>query len=149
MANFAYGYYFSFMMKKIVFGLMMMAVFACSSPVVEEKIDIKVLEKEVMEIHDEVMPRMSEVVFLTDAIDSVMKQEKDTIKLHELGLIRESLVKSDKDMMHWMRSYESPAQPYDSTSLNYINKEKEKVIKLRALILKSIADANTALQNKK
>lgn len=137
------------MMKKIVLGLITMSVFACCNPVVEDKIDIKVLEKEVMEIHDEVMPRMSEVVFLTDAIDSVMKQEKDTIKLHELGLIRESLVKSDKDMMHWMRNYESPAQPYDSASLTYINKEKEKVIKLRALILKSIADANTALQNKK
>jgi succinate dehydrogenase flavin-adding protein (antitoxin of CptAB toxin-antitoxin module) len=135
-------------MKKTVFGLMMMVTFACGNPVVEERIDIKALEKEVMEIHDEVMPRMSEVVFLTDSIDSVMKQEKDTIKLQELGLIKESLVKSDKDMMHWMRSYESPAQPYDSASLNYINKEKEKVIKLRALILKSIADANTALQNK-
>lgn len=137
------------MMKKTVFGLIMIAAFACGNPVVEEKIDIKPLEKEVMEIHDEVMPRMSEVVFLTDAIDSVMKQEKDTMKLQELGLIKESLVKSDKDMMHWMRSYESPAQPYDSTSLNYINKEKEKVIKLRALILKSITDANTALQNTK
>ncbi len=127
----------------------MMFVFACANPVVEEKIDIKVLEKEVMGIHDEVMPRMSEVVFLSDAIDSVMKQEKDTIKLHKLGVIKESLVKSDQDMMHWMRSYKSPVQPYDSNSLNYINKEKEKVIKLRALILKSIVDANIALQNKK
>jgi hypothetical protein len=137
------------MMKETVFGLIMMFVFACANPVVEEKIDIKVLEKEVMGIHDEVMPRMSEVVFLSDAIDSVMKQEKDTIKLHKLGVIKESLVKSDQDMMHWMRSYKSPVQPYDSNSLNYINKEKEKVIKLRALILKSIVDANIALQNKK
>jgi hypothetical protein len=137
------------MMKETVFGLIMMFVFACANPVLEEKIDIKVLEKEVMGIHDEVMPRMSEVVFLSDAIDSVMKQEKDTIKLHKLGVIKESLVKSDQDMMHWMRSYKSPVQPYDSNSLNYINKEKEKVIKLRALILKSIVDANIALQNKK
>jgi succinate dehydrogenase flavin-adding protein (antitoxin of CptAB toxin-antitoxin module) len=137
------------MMKKLVFGMFIVFAFACSNPLVEEKIDIKPIEKEVMEIHDEVMPRMSEVIFLTDAIDSVMKQEKDTIKLQEFGVIKESLVKSDKDMMHWMRSYKSPAQPYDSISLNYINKEKEKVVKLRALILKSIADANTALKNKK
>jgi hypothetical protein len=134
-------------MKKTVFGLMMMVTFACGNPVVEEEIDIKPLEKEVMDIHDEVMPRMGEVVFLTDAIDSIMKVEKDTIKWKELNLIHEALVKSDKDMMHWMRSYESPAQPYDSTSVNYINKEKEKVIKLRALILKSIADGKAAIQN--
>jgi succinate dehydrogenase flavin-adding protein (antitoxin of CptAB toxin-antitoxin module) len=137
------------MMKKLVFGMFIVFAFACSNPLVEEKIDIKPIEKEVMEIHDEVMPRMSEVIFLTDAIDSVMKQEKDTIKLQEFGVIKESLVKSDKDMMHWMHSYKSPAQPYDSNSLNYINKEKEKVVKLRALILKSITDANTALKNKK
>ena len=148
-ANFAYNYYLSFMMKKLVFGIIIVSAFACCNNLVEEKIDIKPIEKEVMEIHDEIMPRMSEVVFLTDAIDSIMKQEKDTNKLQELWLIKESLVKSDKDMMHWMRIFESPSQPYDSSSLIYINKEKEKIIMLRALILKSIADANAALKNNK
>ncbi|MFN3444532.1 MAG: hypothetical protein ACK44D_02240 [Bacteroidia bacterium] len=134
-------------MKNYIFGFLLMFGFSCSNSVEDEKINIKTLEKEVMDIHDEVMPRMGEVVFLTDAIDSIIKVEKDTIKLKELNLIHEALVKSDKDMMHWMRSYESPAQPYDSSSVNYINKEKEKVIKLRALILKSIADGKAAIQN--
>jgi hypothetical protein len=134
-------------MENYIFGFLLMFVFSCSNSVEDEKIDIKTLEKEVMDIHDEVMPRMGEVVFLTGAIDSIIKVEKDTIKLKELNQIHEALVKSDKDMMHWMRSYESPVQPYDSSSVNYINKEKEKVIKLRALILKSIADGKAATQN--
>jgi hypothetical protein len=134
-------------MKNYVLGFLLIFVFSCSNTVVDEKIDIKTLEKELMDIHDEVMPRMGEVIFLTDAIDSLIKVEKDTVKRKELNLIHEDLVKSDKDMMHWMRSYESPAQPYDSSSINYINKEKEKVIKLRALILKSIADGKAATQN--
>lgn len=122
-----------------------MLSFSCNTPAVNT--NIKAIEKEVMDIHDDVMPRMGEVVFLTDTIDSMIKVEKDSTKLNELSLIHEALLKSDKDMMHWMRSYESPVQPYDSSTVSYINKEKEKVIKLRAFILKSISDGKTALQN--
>jgi succinate dehydrogenase flavin-adding protein (antitoxin of CptAB toxin-antitoxin module) len=77
----------------------------------------------------------------------LIKVEKDTTKRYELSLIHEALLKSDKDMMHWMRSYETPKEPYDSNAINYINNQKEKVSKLRVLILKSILDGKTALQN--
>ncbi len=132
-------------MKNFVWSCILMPSFSCNTPAVNT--NIKAIEKEVMDIHDDVMPRMGEVVFLTDTIDSMIKVEKDSTKLNELSLIHEALLKSDKDMMHWMRSYESPVQPYDSSTVSYINKEKEKVIKLRAFILKSISDGKTALQN--
>jgi hypothetical protein len=38
-------------------------------------------------------------------------------------------------------------EPYDSNDINYINNQKEKVVILRAFILKSISDGKTALQN--
>ena len=134
-------------MKNYFWSCLLMIGFSCSTPAVEENTNINAIEKVVMDIHDDVMPRMGEVVFLTDAIDSLIKVEKDTTKRYELSLIHEALLKSDKDMMHWMRSYETPKEPYDSNAINYINNQKVKVSKLRVLILKSILDGKTALQN--
>ena len=135
------------MMRYFVLCCQLIFIFSCNNSAVKENLNIKEAEKEVMDIHDDVMPRMGEVVFLTEAIDSMIKVEKDSTKRDELSLIYEALVKSDKDMMHWMRTYESPMEPYDSNTINYINNQQEKVIKLRALILKSISDGKTALQN--
>jgi hypothetical protein len=134
-------------MRYFVLCCQLIFIFSCNNSAVKENLNIKEAEKEVMDIHDDVMPRMGEVVFLTEAIDSMIKVEKDSTKRDELSLIYEALVKSDKDMMHWMRTYESPMEPYDSNTINYINNQQEKVIKLRALILKSISDGKTALQN--
>lgn len=132
-------------MKNFVWSCILMLSFSCNTPAVNT--NIKAIEKEVMDIHDDVMPRMGEVVFLTDTIDSMIKVEKDSTKRYELSLIHEALLKSDKDMMHWMRAYETPMEPYDSNDINYINNQKEKVVILRAFILKSISDGKTALQN--
>ena len=65
-----------------------MLSFSCNTPAVNT--NIKAIEKEVMDIHDDVMPRMGEVVFLTEAIDSMIKVEKDSTKRDELSLIHEA-----------------------------------------------------------
>ncbi len=134
------------MMRYFVLCCQLIFIFSCNNPAVKENLNIKEAEKEVMNIHDDVMPRMGEVVFLTYAIDSMMKVEKNTTKRYELSIIHEALVKSDKDMMHWMRGYETPKEPYDSNAINYINNQKGKVSKLRVLILKSISDGKIALK---
>ena len=135
------------MMRYFVLCCQLIFIFSCNNSAVKENLNIKEAEEEVMDIHDDVMPRMGEVVFLTETFDSMIKVEKDSTKRYELSLIHEALLKSDKDMMHWMRSYKTPKEPYDMSDINYINNQKEKVVILRALILKAISDAKTALQN--
>ncbi|MBP9185669.1 MAG: viral A-type inclusion protein [Bacteroidia bacterium] len=133
----------------IILGLTFFTLGACQNnsdkKVFDEK--IKSLEKEVLAIHDEVMPRMGEVVQLSYKIDSLVKVTVDTARQNVLSQRYNNLVKADKDMMHWMRGYATPALPYDSSSLKYLLNEKEKVEKLKVLILTSIDEGKAILNN--
>ncbi len=137
------------MRYSIILGLTFFVLSACQSNSDKTLFDskVKALEKEVLAIHDEVMPRMGEVVQLSYKMDSLVKITTDTVEQNILNGHYKNLVKADKDMMHWMRGYNTPALPYDSASLKYLLNEKVKVEKLKALILNAIDEGNTILNN--
>jgi succinate dehydrogenase flavin-adding protein (antitoxin of CptAB toxin-antitoxin module) len=82
------------------------------------------------------MPKMSEVILLTHHLDSLGNHAPQQDSLVMLSSL---LKKADKDMMHWMRNYKSPEQPYDTASIQYLQKEKLRVVQLKL-------DINNALQ---
>lgn len=125
------------MIKNLMTATAALCLFACQQTKTNTiNTEVQQLEKEVLAIHDEVMPKMSEVILLTHHLDSLGNHAPQQDSLVMLSSL---LKKADKDMMHWMRNYKSPEQPYDTASIQYLQKEKLRVVQLKL-------DINNALQ---
>lgn len=94
-------------------------------------------EQAVMAIHDEVMPRMGEVVLLAETMDSLalVSRSADSLAYRNAA---ELLHKADKEMMHWMRAYHLPEEGTDSFKLEYLEHQHALVDTLRTHILQAI-----------
>lgn len=131
-------------------------VAACSNPQKDQAVK---LEKEVMMIHDAVMPKMGELISLESAIskriaqfDSLSKSNPaDTAiqsSLHRAFYLSRQLKKADDGMMGWMHRYKGDSlkklAPEDATkALTY---EKIKIEQVSDDMLKSIEDAQKFLK---
>ena len=112
----------------------------------------KNLQDEVLGIHDEVMPRMDELMRLKEQliikVDSLTNLEEDNNQVAELQVKIEQLRKSDSAMMTWMRQFKAVR---DSVSheerINYLTKEKERIEMVRAMMQEAIKDAKEELEN--
>ena len=67
------------------------------------------LDKEVMQVHDEVMPKMSKVLELRKRINQKLDSCATQACKDSLQKISYMLTKADEDMMQWMRAFERPA----------------------------------------
>ncbi|HUR30143.1 MAG TPA: hypothetical protein VMZ69_01855 [Saprospiraceae bacterium] len=104
-------------------------------------------ENEIMKIHDEVMPKMSDVNRLSAQLRGIKETGKTTdgktISIDGLDPVLESLNNSDKYMSDWMKNY-SDIKPKltERQLLPFFQKELEKITQLRTMILGSIDQAN-------
>jgi hypothetical protein len=102
-----------------------------------------------MTIHDEVMPRMqdimklkSEVKYIMDSLLVVGQDELES-KIIELKALHNQLEEADQRMMNWMHEFHPVA---DSISIEaaeiYLKKEKAKIAEVKTIMLKAIEDAS-------
>ena len=120
-----------------IWVLMFMAI-SCNPSSSQKTNQIAALEKEVLAIHDEVMPRMGQVVMLADKLDSLTQAARNTNDSLTYANIAQQLHKADQDMMHWMRGYKIPEQATDSAVIGYLNHQKALVDSLRVHIYQAI-----------
>jgi PBP1b-binding outer membrane lipoprotein LpoB len=127
---------------------------ACGS----EQDQVDALEKEVLALHDEVMPKLDDVMSLKARIatqihrmDSLEnegitgnKMAEERIKLND---ITQKLTDSDEMMMNWMRNYkgDSAKKLKPEAAIQYFNTEKEKMLEVQNFTTKSINDAKAIL----
>ena len=107
------------------------------------------LQKEVIAIHDEVMPKM----------DAIMKQQR---KLRDLTADSSQLIPSDElilvnnliadlemasdDMMNWMRNYDSQMEGMsEAEKIRYLNQQKHAIQQVKQDMLSAISAAETYL----
>jgi hypothetical protein len=105
-----------------------------------EKTATEILDEKIMEIHDEVMPRMGELYRekkrLTQKLDSTSAEQKEkiTVAIQELD--------SAMDGMNiWMRQYRPDSADVERAE-EYFDKQMNKVSKVKDDILKSLEDAS-------
>lgn len=123
-------------------GLAVAAVLAsCSQSNKPTQTPVLTVEKQVLAVHDEIMPRMGEVVILADKADSLAHMDSVTYKP-----IADALHKADKDMMHWMRSYHLPTDETEDVQREYLQKQQVLVDSLRADILNAINQAKAVIK---
>ena len=129
-------------MKKILLPILMLPfVFACSKSEDKQK---KMIE-EVMAVHDEVMPKMDEIMTLKGQLDSVAKVSPDSLKAKDLYVALDS---ADVQMMNWMEKYnpEEVKGKSEEVVVKYYEEEKNKIVKVKELTNASIEEAKAFLK---
>jgi hypothetical protein len=103
----------------------------------------QVLYNEVMDIHDEVMPRMDDIMRLKRELNERIDKEElsDTVKtaLENKILLLDS---AGKAMMDWMHNF----KPEDYTGegqRTYLESEREHITKVKETMLNAIEKAST------
>lgn len=129
--------------------------YSCSSVQEEEQKDLK---KEIMDIHDELMPNMHTVDSLKKTLeenrsylvgDSLGAPEGAESKIPVDSLIR-ALERADESMMEWMRNYNKFEEPTFSheEQMEYLRKEKEKIEQIKLDMISAIMEAENVLEEK-
>jgi hypothetical protein len=108
----------------------------------------KALYDSVMDVHNEVMPRLDEMFKLSESLrDKIAKTpEMPTVKKQEIQAAIDSLDHANEGMMVWMRKFNPVTDSADSQAArNYLNEEMVKVERVKTDILSAIEKAK-ALQ---
>lgn len=118
---------------------------SCDSPKAKEE----ALAKQVLELHDEVMPKMQDMMRLRKEL----KKQKSTLDSTSLenatiDTLILNLENADKGMMDWMHNYNGGQNLYTHEEvMNYLEAEKEKMAKVKIDTDKSM-EAATKYLNK-
>lgn len=117
---------------------------ACNQKSQEEREKETVLWYEMMEVHDEVMPKISEV----NRLSRNLKKLKDTIPYiltSEYEKVLQDLEKSEDGMMSWMSELQQLEEMRKTMSheeiMTYLNNEKVRIEQVSKDIIRSIASA--------
>lgn len=134
---------FNYLLMLLIFFLV-----SCGSKNVSP--ELQTLMDEVMEIHDAVMPKMSDTHRLKKALKKELKNNIEEVS-ETRGLLLEhhtALEKADDGMMDWMRDYKKLRKLEEGTdAMAYYNSEKIKIQKVSDDMLSAIANAEAFLKN--
>lgn len=112
----------------------------------DEEVAEKELNDEVMAIHDEVMPRMDELMRLKGKlqakVDSIRTSEGDTTFISTLRERIIAIRKADSAMMTWMRQFKVVDDSVNHEQrMEYLSNEREKIITVREMMTQAIDSA--------
>jgi hypothetical protein len=102
----------------------------------------KVLYNQVMDIHDEVMPRMDDIMRLKRELKESIEKSNNLVpeKKKELEQKILQLDSAGKAMMAWMNDFR-PEEYTGEDLRDYLESEKERVTKVKELMLEAIQKA--------
>jgi pyridoxal/pyridoxine/pyridoxamine kinase len=134
-------------------------VFLVSACQNKEQAQVETLEKEVMMIHDAVMPKMGELITLEDSISKKIAQTDSLLKITPNDttlqiILKQSLTmatqlkKADEGMMDWMHKYKGDSLkklPVKQAIRAFTN-QKIKIEQVSDDMLKSMEEAQNFLK---
>jgi hypothetical protein len=119
----------------------------------EQKKQQEDLAKEVIAVHDEVMPKMGELMSLKKNVrqtsDSITVKATEGFeqKVGEAAEIITALEAADKGMMDWMHSYNGGQGLYEHDAImEYLGAEKVKITKVKEDMLSAMDRAKAFLE---
>jgi hypothetical protein len=119
-------------MRYFLLGILALVGSACSNSGGQSAGDeLTTKFKEVMVVHDLVMPRMQEVRKLNKALDALRSEaesdsSKSVLSLDEINAAADSLEIIEAEMMEWMHTFEADQSPEtsDQERLKYLEERK-------------------------
>jgi hypothetical protein len=143
-------------MRRVILGLVLTTAFwGCG----QDKDKVMELEGQVLTIHDDVMPKMDEIMTLKMQLskkivqlDSLQNEGITGNTLAEERMkavdLNQKLNESDKLMMSWMNEYQgdSAKKLKAEEAILYFESEKAKIEEVKQITLKSINEAKSFLE---
>lgn len=125
-------------------SLILIAVITLSCESKEQ--EVEKLKSETIAIHDEVMPKMDDIMKLKKSLknkqDSANESEQENIQ----NLII-ALEESDKAMMNWMRNYDPRMDDMsDEEKIEYLKNQKSSISEVSDKMKQSIGEAEEYLK---
>ena len=125
-------------------------VFTCKSND-PNQIEEEITHEKLMEVHDEVMPKMGEINSLRNKLIKISKD--NSINENDLAVVNEAikyLEQADDSMMDWMGEYKKPSKLRKEKSheeiMSYLKAEKIKIEQVKYDMLAGINAANELLK---
>jgi len=130
-------------MNKIITTISLLALIIGCQKNAEDK--QKLMINEVMAVHDEVMPKMDDIMSLKSSLDSAIKVSPDSAKAKKLY---SALDVADNQMMDWMENYDSESVKGKSEEQisKYFADQKTRITGVKVLTVKSIEEAKNFLR---
>jgi hypothetical protein len=127
-------------------GLIIM-IAGCAPSTQQANEDPATLEKEVMAIHDEIMPRMGEIEQMMEDLGSELSNAAiEPAVRQEIVTAMEGLALGDSLMWDWMYQYKVPEDAPADTMLSYLKAEMQRIEVVREQLLSSMEHADRILQ---
>ena len=105
---------------------------------------LKVLKDEVMEVHDEVMPKMGDMRKASKSL--MMKAETmDSSASAELKEIAGEIEAANEFMMEWMRQYEPNLEGTEEELLKYYSEQRAGIQEVKERMLNALEKGQKAL----
>ncbi|MGW8122749.1 hypothetical protein ACV07N_08810 [Roseivirga echinicomitans] len=133
---------------KRIFSLLVIVLFVFACAPKEDKFET--LKTEVFAVHDEVMPKMGELMSLKKQVLEKAEGSSNPDELRDVALRLEN---AQAGMMKWMNDWGTNSKPHvnnestEEEKMAFIKAEIEHVNKVREDINSSIADAKKILNN--
>lgn len=154
-------------MKNIFLGLLVMiALMGCQNNSTSENEQKETLtqdeqnhmakvnmEKEVMEIHDAIMPKNSDLKRIERQLNQYLEENAtvDQEKKKEIEAMTQKLNQAHKGMMDWMAGYGSTSSKFSemeqSAVMEALKKEKAKIQKVSDNMERALEEGKTMLQS--
>ncbi|HMP29812.1 MAG TPA: hypothetical protein PKD85_09435 [Saprospiraceae bacterium] len=100
----------------------------------------KLLEEQVMGIHDEVMPKMTDLQSAKKELELALANGADSTKVFEL---LDQIDDADESMMVWMEEYQIPDEASsEEDKLTYLNLELSRINDVKNKMLKALEIVN-------
>ena len=147
---------YTFLTKKRLsifsFFLLFLLHFACSSesesPKEPELSERELLYKQVMEVHDAVMPKMSDLNRIKRQLKDKLEENAVTDKemKSQMNLNIDELIAAENSMMDWMKAFKVPKKDDpDKEVIVYLNEEKLKIERVSDQMLSSLQNGTKLL----
>lgn len=124
------------MLRTLTILTIVIFIFACKNKISTPE---SRLYDHVMAVHDEVMPKMSDIY---KARKKLKKIDIPDLESRKNELIQE-LEMADEAMMEWMRQFDKPTSENIDENMAYLQDEKIKIEQVSVQMLKAIEQANT------
>lgn len=107
--------------------------------------EIEKLKSETIAIHDEVMPKMDNIMKLKKSLKNAML-EADSAQKEEIRNRVGALEDADKAMMNWMRNYDPQMEGMsDDEKIEYLKNQKSSISEVSEKMKSSISEAKVYL----
>ena len=107
------------------------------------------LYKEVMEIHDAVMPKMSEINRVKRQLQDLYEVDnsKDDAVKTKLNFSIDELIAAENSMMDWMKAFKAPkTTDSDEHVVSYLKEEKLKISRVSDQMLSSLENGTILME---